>query len=303
MESKEILGVRVDFGLDMKGVTNLIEDKFLKDDKNHLICTTNPEFIIDAQIDEDFKKIINGSSLSTPDGVGVVYAQEYLEKTNRMKKNWLFPVRAFFYGLWLGLTSSIFKKSKYEKRITGVDLTYEICNLSANKGYTIFFLGGRAKNALGKFTTDDDSDMSTMAANVMRKKYSGVNIVGSTSKFNREPEDDEKTIEYIKKCMREKDINEIDFLFVAYNHVKQEKWIMRNKDKIAAKVSIGCGGTFDFIVGNYSLPPNIFVKKDIGWLYRLIKQPWRLKRIIKAFPLFPMKIYLNSLGQYCHKKN
>ena len=103
-------------------------------------------------------------------------------------------------------------------------------------------------------------------------------------------------IDYIKKVMVEKGINKIDFLFVAYNHLHQEKWIMRNKDKIPAKVSIGCGGTFDFIVGNCSLPPDIYAKYNLGWLYRLIKQPWRIKRIIKAFPIFPMKVYVDSIS-------
>ena len=70
---------------------------------------------------------------------------------------------------------------------------------------------------------------------------------------------------------------------------------MRNKDKIPAKVSIGCGGTFDFIVGNSSHPTEFYAKKNLGWLYRLIKQPWRIKRILKAFPKFPMKIYSYSI--------
>jgi N-acetylglucosaminyldiphosphoundecaprenol N-acetyl-beta-D-mannosaminyltransferase len=295
MDSKKILDVRVDFGLDMSGVIKIIENKLLKDNKNHLICTTNPEFIMDAQEDEEFKKIINDSSLSTPDGVGVLYAREYLKKVNRFDKNMFFPIRCLFYGIWLGLSSIFFQKSKNRSRITGVDLTYEICDLSSKKGYSILFLGGRPRNSLGNFDTEDDSDMSTSAANLMREKYQGVNIVGSTSQFSRDPHDDENTIGYIKDVMNEKNINRIDFLFVAYNHVNQEKWIMRNKDKIPAKISIGCGGTFDYIVGNCALPPNSYINMDLGWLYRLIKQPWRLKRILKAFPLFPLKVYIYSI--------
>jgi N-acetylglucosaminyldiphosphoundecaprenol N-acetyl-beta-D-mannosaminyltransferase len=295
MDSRKILGVRVDFGLDMKGVTKIIESELLKDQKNHLICTTNPEFVMDAQDDEEFKKIINDSSLSTPDGVGIIYAREYLEKVDEFKKNIFFPIKALICGIWLGLSTFILKKGRHEKRITGVDLTYEICDLASEKGYSIFFLGGRARNSLGSFDTEDDSDMSTAAANIMRSKYPGVNIVGSTSQFSREPHDDGKTIEYIHNCMNENNINRIDFLFVAYNHVKQEKWIIRNKDKIPAKVSIGCGGTFDYIVGNCILPPTNYINKDLGWFYRLIKQPWRLKRILKAFPLFPLKVYIYTI--------
>lgn len=302
MESKKILDVRIDFGISVEDAVDIMEKDFLNDEKNHVVCTTNPEFVVDAQKDEEFKDIINNSSLSTPDGVGVIYAKDYLDKIAKFRTCFLFPIRAFMYGLWLGLLTFIRKNKKSNERVTGVDLTYKICERSAKKGYSIFFLGGRAKNALGNFTSEVDNDMSTAAANVIKNKYPGVNIVGSTSQFSREPKDDEKTIEYIKKCMEEKDIQRIDFLFVAYNHMNQEKWIMRNKDKIPAKVSMGCGGTFDYIVGNYSLPPTFYIKKDLGWLYRLIKQPWRFKRIIKAFPIFPMKIFLRSIKDNCQKK-
>ncbi len=294
MVSKKILGVRIDFDLNMQKVLDMIENSLLKDGKNHIICTTNPEFVMDAQEDVAFKKIINESSLSVPDGVGVIYAKNYLKSVEKLKRNFMFPVIAFFKGLLVGVSSFIGKNLKNE-RVSGVDLTYEVCNLSSKKGYSIFFLGGRAKNAVGNFADECDSDMSNLAADVMREKYPGVNIIGATSAFNRGPEDDEKTCDYIKNVMREKGVNKIDFLFVAYNHVHQEKWIMRNKDKIDAKVSIGCGGTFDFIVGNCSIPPAFYVKYNLGWVYRLIKQPWRVKRIIKAFPLFPMKVFLSSI--------
>lgn len=296
MISRKILGVRVDFGLNMKRAMDIIENDLLKDGRNHIVCTTNPEFIIDAQDDSDFKKIINESSLSVPDGIGVIFAKNYLNSLDGLKRNFLFPIRAFLRGVGVGVSSFFSKEDLKEERISGVDLTYEICKLSSKKGYSVFFLGGRAKNAVGNFIDEGDKDMSNKAADVMRDMYPGVNIVGATSSFNRGPEDDEKTVNYIKKVMDDKGINKIDFLFVAYNHVHQEKWIIRNMDKIPAKVSIGCGGTFDFITGNCSLPPTIYVKYNIGWLYRLIKQPWRLKRIIKAFPIFPMKVYTESVG-------
>ena len=53
MKSRKILGVRVDFGLNITEVLDIVESQFLKDEKNHIICTTNPEFIMDAQKDDD----------------------------------------------------------------------------------------------------------------------------------------------------------------------------------------------------------------------------------------------------------
>lgn len=295
MNSRKILGVRVDFGFGFEDILNIAENNFLKDGKNHIICTTNPEFIMDAQHDPDFKKIINESDLSVPDGAGVIYAKNYLEKVSRMRGGFLFPVRAFLLGSYIGFSSLFSKEHIAEEKVTGVDLTYKICEFSSKKGFSVFLLGGRAKNSLGKYTDEVDSDMATMAGEEIKRIYSNVNIIGATSKFSYKEEDDQETVEYIKGCMREKGVDHIDFLFVAYGHVNQEKWIVRNNYKIPAKVSIGCGGTLDYIVGHCNLPPEIYVNKNLEWLYRVIKQPWRIKRIIKAFPLFPLKVFKDSI--------
>jgi len=295
MTSKEILGIRVDFGLTMDDVLGIVENKLLKDGDCHYICTTNPEFIMDAQLDPVFKRIINESDLSVPDGAGVIYANKYLEKIKSLKKGKLFPVKAFVCGTYMGLSSLFVKKGVPAEKITGVELTYKLCELASKKGYTVFFLGGKPKDALGRHVIQDDKDLATMAGESMKKLYPGLSVVGGTSKFVSEIKDDKKTVEYIKKCMHEKGVDHIDFLFVAYGHSKQERWVSRNIHKIPAKVSIGLGGTFDYISGQIKLPPEIYVKRNLGWVYRLIIQPWRAKRIFKAFPLFPLKVFRNSI--------
>lgn len=295
MVSREILGVRVDFGMNINEVLDICENKFLKDGKTHHICTTNPEFVMDAQKDSEFKRILNDANLSVPDGAGVIYAKNYLGKIKYFEKDFLFPAKAFLYGTFMGLSSVFSRKSIFDEKITGVDLAYKICELSSQKGYSVFFLGGREKNVLGKYVEQGDRDLATLAAEEMKRRYPGLNVVGATSKFDRERKDDNKTIEYIKNCMNEKGVDHIDFLFVAYGHRYQEKWIVRNSYKIPAKISIGCGGTIDYIVGHCELPPDIYVKKNLGWVYRLIKQPWRVKRIFKAFPVFPFKVFTDSI--------
>jgi len=297
MVSREILGVRVDFGMSMNDVLDVIENKFLKDGKNHYICTTNPEFVMDAQKDPQFKKIINESDLSVPDGAGVIYARNYLEGIKNIKRDFLFPIKVFFYGIYTGVLSSLRKDRVVESKITGVDLTYKICEISSKKNYNVFFLGGKAKDTLGKHINQNDKDMANESALQMKKTYPSLKVIGATSKYNREEKDDSETIDYIKKCMSEKGVDHLDFLLVAYGHGYQEKWIVRNSYKIPAKVSIGLGGTFDYIVGQVKLPPEMYVKRNLGWIYRLIKQPWRIKRIIKAFPHFPLKIFITSLSK------
>lgn len=295
-DSKDILGVKVDFGLNRAGVMDIIEKKFLTDGKSHMISTTNPEFVMEAQTDPEFREIINKSDLSVPDGNGLLYAKYYLNYVLKFKKDSLFGVKNFLYGTGLGL-SSFFINYDLGEAVSGVDLTNDICKLSSEKGYSVFFLGGKARDSKGKHY-DTSFDLATMAAEKVRKKYPNVNIIGATSKFYSNTEQDDATIEYVRQCMSKHGIHFLDFLFVAYTSPNQEKWVARNKDKIPARVCMGVGSTFDYLAEYYKLAPDFIRKSRLEWLYKLFYQPWRYKRISRAFPQFPFEIfkYANKLS-------
>src|SRR4030042_6876781 len=72
----EILGVRVD-EINYQQALELILD-LLKREGKHYIVTSNPEIVFHAQKDPEFKKILNGSDLSIPDGIGLVLASKIL---------------------------------------------------------------------------------------------------------------------------------------------------------------------------------------------------------------------------------
>jgi N-acetylglucosaminyldiphosphoundecaprenol N-acetyl-beta-D-mannosaminyltransferase len=290
MFSKEILGVRVDFGMNMDQVLDVVENRLLKEVGTHYICTTNPEFIIEAQKDMGFKKIINESGLSVPDGVGVVYARDFLEKVSTYKKNFIYPIKSLLSGLLIGV-----KGGQYKERITGVDLTYRLCELASQKNYSVFFLGSRQERGVVSKSLESDKNSMPDVGIVLKKLYPNLNIVGIATEYSRETVDDDLTIRYVKECMERKGVTGIDIFFVAYGHPYQEKWIARNSSKIPAKLSIGVGGTFDYISGYNNLPPIKYVKRNLGWLYRLLRQPWRVKRVLNAFPVFPIKIFLSSI--------
>ena len=290
----KILDVNIDFFMTVDDVLDQVGSYVVKDDaKSTLLCTTNPYFIISALKDTEFKDIINNAFLSVPDGVGVLYANYYLKNIANLKHNILFPVKAFLIGLGTA-TLGYLNRKELGKTITGVELTDKICKLASQKNYTVFFLGGRLRNKKGE-TLDYNYDMATNAKEIMEKKYPGLNVIGATSKFSREEKDDAKTIAYIKDCMKKAGINKIDFLFVAYNPVDQEKWINRNAQKIPAKMSLGIGRVFDYITNTMQQPPVILEKLHLGWLYAFIYQPWRIRRILMTFPTFPIKVFLKSL--------
>ena len=102
MESTKILGVRVD-RVSLREAIKLV-DEWVKQDKKRYIVTVNPEFVMLAQKDEEFKKIINSADLAICDGVGLRLADRRL------------------------------------KKVTGVDLMLSLIK----KGYKTVLAGGRA---------------------------------------------------------------------------------------------------------------------------------------------------------------
>jgi len=82
-----------------------------------------------------------------------------------------------------------------------------------------------------------------------------------------------------------KKINKVkpEILLVGLGSPKQEKWIYKNLRKMpSVKVAIGVGGAFDFISGEIKRAPRFIQKIGLEWLWRLILQPWRIKRISKG---------------------
>ena len=108
-----LLGVKID-NLSLKEVLEKVED-FIEDNKQHYIVTVNPEFLVLAQKDKEFKKILNQADLSVPDGIGIVFAS--LLKRNNLIKS----------------------------RVTGVDLFEKICYLASIKNWDIFLYGAEKK--------------------------------------------------------------------------------------------------------------------------------------------------------------
>lgn len=74
----DILGVRID-KVDMDKAVSMAET-YLTENKLHMIFTPNPEMIINANKDEEFKAVLNSSSLNIPDGNGIVWASKKIKE-------------------------------------------------------------------------------------------------------------------------------------------------------------------------------------------------------------------------------
>ncbi len=144
-------------------------------------------------------------------------------------------------------------------RVTGVELSTALAQRSAESGLRLFLLGAAP-------------GVAEEAAENLQKRFPGVNIVGCFA-GKAGPEGDEESLKLIRSARP-------DVVLVAYGMGKQDRWSMRNLDRCGAAVSIGVGGTFDYISGRVPQAPLLVRKAGMEWAFRLMMQPWRWRRDI-----------------------
>ena len=154
-------------------------------------------------------------------------------------------------------------------RVTGTGLLPEICRLAAERGQSVFFLGG-------------EPGVAELAASELVRRYPGLQVAGTSSADPGE-ESDPETVAAINA-------SGADVLAVAYGCPKQDYWIARNRGQLAGvRVAIGVGGAFDFISGMIPRAPRTMRKAGMEWLYRLWQEPARYRRML-ALPRFGWRV-------------
>lgn len=229
-----ILGIKIS-NLRRQEVLHKIEE-YIRSKGKHYLVTPNPEFVMDAQKDPDFREILNQADIAIPDGIGLIFASWYL----------LRPLK---------------------QRIHGVDLCWDIFNLSLKNGWSVYLFGGE-KGTVKPLVAEE-------ALNVLKNKYPGLKVDCYHKEYRYGLDNDQQAVETINHFKP-------DVLLVALGHRKQEKWINKNLDKLDVKLAIGVGGTFDYISGKIKRAPKWIRSLGLEWLFRLFKQPTRWPRIIKA---------------------
>ena len=86
-----------------------------------------------------------------------------------------------------------------------------------------------------------------------------------------------------------------NIVFVAMGSPKQEEWIARHRDNIHASILMGVGGTFDVVSGRVRRAPGVFQRTGTEWLYRLVREPGRIKRQM-VLPKFVWMVVKARLG-------
>lgn len=159
-----------------------------------------------------------------------------------------------------------------QERVAGFDLLHELMRIGESHHWRVYLLGSTA-------------EVIQETALRLQMKYPGVEIVGYHDGYFG-PADDDKVIEQIK-------VTNPDILFVARASDTQEPWIHQYKEQLAVPLMMGVGGSFDVISGKTKRAPVLFQKLRSEWLYRLLSEPTRYRRML-ALPQFVVKVLRNK---------
>lgn len=170
----------------------------------------------------------------------------------------------------IGLVKMAKRTGQYlPERVTGVDTVVRLlANLPSE--HSVFLLGAAP-------------DVAELAAAKLREKNPQLRIVGTYSGSPSEADAPE--------ILRRINAADPQVLLVAFGAPAQDLWIDRYKaDLHHVRVAMGVGGTFDFLAGRIKRAPHIFRSLGLEWLWRLIQEPRRIKRIRNAVVVFPLLV-------------
>ncbi|MGE7588921.1 WecB/TagA/CpsF family glycosyltransferase [Peribacillus sp. NPDC101480] len=154
-----------------------------------------------------------------------------------------------------------------QERITGFDLMNELFRVADERALKVYMLGA-------------EENVIEAAAQKVKELYPGLELVG----YNHGYID-------IKDDTLPKSIAELepDIILTALGFPRQEKWVSRHYALFNKGLFMGVGGSFDVLAGKVNRAPVFWQKMRLEWLYRLIQQPSRWKRML-ALPRFVLKV-------------
>lgn len=214
-------------------------DKLIQKKNCSYVVTPNVDHIVRLEKDEELQKVYKNASLILTDGKPLIWISKWY-------------------------------KTPIKEKISGSDLFPRVCQLAANKNYTMYLLGAAEGVA------------DTAAKNLM-KKYPGLNIVGTYSP----PFGFENNKQEMNKIKTQIQDVHPDILIVGLGCPKQEKFMYYHCKELGVPISFGLGASIDFEAGNIKRAPKWMSNHGLEWLYRFSKEP---KRLFKRYFVDDLKI-------------
>lgn len=220
-----ILGIPFD-PLTMSQAIEAIE-QMIASGRPHYIATANVDFLVQSLEDRELRQILLDADLVLCDGTPLLWVSR-----------------------WLG--------NPLPERVAGADLVPVLLRAAAEKGYRIFFLGGKP-------------EVAARAVERLRAQYPGIEIAGHYSPPFAPLEKMDNA--EIGRRIREAQPH---VLLVSFGCPKAEKWISMTYRQLGVPVAMGVGATIDFLAGEVKRAPVWMQRAGLEWVFRFLQEPSRL---------------------------
>ncbi len=158
-------------------------------------------------------------------------------------------------------------KMDLEHRVLGVDLALQLLSYCNELGKSVYLLGAKP-------------EVIQKMKETISRDYPNAKLVGAVDGYVEDK--DEVFADMLEK--------QPDVILVALGIPRQEKLISKHYEKFDKGIFVGVGGSFDVISGDKKRAPSFFVKLNLEWLYRITKEPNRLKRFFNSNIRYIFKI-------------
>lgn len=146
-----------------------------------------------------------------------------------------------------------------EERITGIDIANELLKFGNEQKKSIYLFGSK-------------QEVIDSMKIVIKEQYPNLKLVGTSNGYVT---DKDKVFDEIVKL-------EPDIVLVALGIPLQEMLIYKHLNRFKKGIFVGIGGSFDVMSGMKKRAPKIFIKLNLEWLYRIMKEPKRFKRFYNS---------------------
>ncbi len=142
-----------------------------------------------------------------------------------------------------------------DERIPGIEIAERLLEYGDKYRKSIYLFGAKKEV------------LETLKNNI-EAKYPNIKLLGMCDGYVKDKEEEYKKIIKLNP----------DIVLVALGIPAQEKLIYKYLQEFQTGIFVGVGGSFDVLSGMKKRAPKIFQKLNIEWLYRILKEPKRIKR-------------------------
>ena len=149
-------------------------------------------------------------------------------------------------------------KTPLKQKVAGIEFAQNLLAILEETGKRLFLLGSKP-------------GIADLAAEKMLQKHPKLCVCGTMDGYFK---DDSEAVARINDARA-------DVVFVCLGAPKQEYFMQKHASELNVRLMIGLGGTLDGIAGTVKRAPRWMIRLQLEWLYRLIKQPSRLGRMMR----------------------